>query len=103
METSAKSAVLMDGESGRIFYQKDAHTRRPMASTTKIMTALIAAERLDWDKDITVSHRAVAVEGSSLGLRGGDKIMVGDLITGMMLTSGNDAANAIAEAVSGEK
>ena len=103
METSAESAVLMDGESGRIFYQKDAHTRRPMASTTKIMTALIAAERLDWDKDITVSHRAVVVEGSSLGLRGGDKIMVGDLITGMMLTSGNDAANAIAEAVSGDQ
>lgn len=103
LETSARSAVMMDGQSGRIFYQKDAHTQRPMASTTKIMTALIATERLDWDKDIIVSSRAVAVEGSALGLRGGDKITAGDLITGMMLTSGNDAANAIAEAVSGDQ
>lgn len=100
---SAASAILMEADSGRILYQKDAHTPRPMASTTKIMTALLAVERLDWERDITVPAQAVQVEGTALGLRGGDTISAKDLVTGMMLTSGNDAANAIAWAVAGGK
>jgi D-alanyl-D-alanine carboxypeptidase/D-alanyl-D-alanine carboxypeptidase (penicillin-binding protein 5/6) len=98
---SSVSAVLFEPESGRVLYEKDAHTPRPMASTTKIMTALLAIERCAPDKVITVSAEAVRVEGSALGLRGGDQITMIDLVTGLLLESGNDAANVIAYAVSG--
>ncbi len=98
---SSQSAVLYEPESGRILYEKDAHTPRPMASTTKIMTALLAIERCPADKILTVSGEAVRVEGSALGLRGGDQIMMLDLVTGLLLESGNDAANVIAYAISG--
>ena len=87
-EVSAASAVMMQADSGRILYQKDAHTPRAMASTTKIMTALLAAERLPLDRDVSVSAQAVRVEGTALGLRGGDAISVRDLITGLLLASG---------------
>lgn len=98
---SSVSAVLYEPESGRILYEKDAHTPRPMASTTKIMTAMLAVERCPLDKTITVSAEAVRVEGSALGLRGGDQITMLDLVTGLLLKSGNDAANVIAYAISG--
>lgn len=98
---SAKSAVLYEPESGRILVEKDAHTPRPMASTTKIMTALLALELCDPETEITVPEEAVRVEGSSLGLRGGDKITMLDLVTGLMLQSGNDAANTIAMVTAG--
>lgn len=98
---SAKSAVLYEPDSGRVLLEKDAHTPRPMASTTKIMTALLALELCDPETEITVPQEAVMVEGSSLGLRGGDKITMKDLVTGLMLQSGNDAANAIAMVTAG--
>ena len=98
---SSVSAVLFEPESGRVLYEKDAYTPRPMASTTKIMTALLAVERCPSDKVLTVSPEAVRVEGSALGLRGGDQITMIDLVTGLLLESGNDAANVIAYAVSG--
>ena len=98
---SSVSAVLYEPQSGRALYEKDAHTPRPMASTTKIMTALLAAERCPLDRVITVSAEAVRVEGSALGLRGGDQITMLDLVTGLLLVSGNDAANVIAYAVTG--
>lgn len=100
---SAASAVLMEADSGRILYQKDAHTERAMASTTKIMTALLAAERLDLERDITVNAQAVQVEGTALGLRGGDQISGRDLITGLLLVSGNDAANVLAQEMAGSQ
>lgn len=103
VSVSARSAVLMEADSGRILYQKDAHTPRAMASTTKIMTALLAAERLDLQKDITVTAKAVMVEGTALGLRGGDKITAQDLITGLLLVSGNDAANVLALEMAGSQ
>lgn len=100
---SAASAVLMEADSGRILYQKDAHSPRAMASTTKIMTALLAAERLEMQKDVTVTAQAVLVEGTALGLRGGDKISTQDLITGLILASGNDAANTLALEMAGSQ
>lgn len=96
MSLSSLSAVLYEPESGRFLYEKDADTRRPMASTTKLMTALVAAELLPPDSIVTIPAQAVLVEGSSMGLRGGDKISVNDLLTGLLLSSGNDAANALA-------
>ena len=103
LEVSAASAVMMQADSGRILYQEDAHTPRAMASTTKIMTALLAAERLPLDRDVSVSAQAVRVEGTALGLRGGDAISVRDLITGLLLASGNDAANVLAQEVAGSQ
>lgn len=98
---SSLSAVLYEPTSGRFLYEKDADTRRPMASTTKLMTALVAAERLPFDRVVTIPSQAVAVEGSSMGLRGGDNITVEHLLTGLLLSSGNDAANALALLTSG--
>lgn len=93
---SSLSAVVYEPVTGRVLYEKDADTKRPMASTTKLMTALVAAECLPMDKIVTIPEAAVLVEGSSMGLRGGDTITVRDLLTGMLLSSGNDAANAAA-------
>lgn len=98
---SSLSTVLYEPQSGRALFEKDAHTPRPIASTTKIMTALLAVERCPEDKIVTVSSEAVRVEGSALGLRGGDKISMIDLVTGLLLESGNDAANVIAYEISG--
>lgn len=99
---SSASAVVMEADSGTVLYEKDPHVARPMASTTKLMTALLAAEQLPLDTEITVSAEAVAVEGSALGLRAGDTIALSDLLIGLLLASGNDAANVTAEAVAGD-
>lgn len=93
---SSLSAVLYEPQSGRFLYEKDADTARPMASTTKLMTALVAAQLLPMEQMVTVPEQAVLVEGSSMGLRGGDRLSVRDLLTGLLLSSGNDAANALA-------
>ena len=98
LTVSAQSAILMAGRSGTILYEKDAHSRRPMASTTKIMTALLTleeAERLG-DPVVSITEEMVAVEGSSMGLHPGDEISLKNLAVGMLLASGNDAANAAA-------
>lgn len=100
-ENSAKSAVVIDAESGKILYEKDAHTRKGMASTTKIMTALIALETTALDKIVTVDPRACGVEGSSVYLFENEKITMESLLYALMLQSANDAAEAIAYAVSG--
>ena len=93
---SAKCAILYEPTTGLVLFEKNADERRPMASTTKLMTALIAAETRDPDGTVTVTAEAVRVEGSSLGLRAGDQLSVRDLITGLLVVSGNDAANVIA-------
>ena len=98
---SSLSAVLYEPESGRVLYEKDAHTPRPMASTTKLMTALLAMENAAPDQNVVVTREAILVEGSALGLREGDNISMLDLVTGLLLESGNDAANTIALTVSG--
>ncbi|WP_088069302.1 D-alanyl-D-alanine carboxypeptidase family protein [Gottfriedia luciferensis] len=98
---SARNAVLMDQKTGRILYGKAMHDPERIASITKIMTAILAVESGKLKKTVTVSSRAVQTEGSSIYLKPGQKIKLEDLVYGLMLRSGNDAANAIAETVGG--
>lgn len=98
---SARNAVLMDQETGRILYGKAMHDPERIASITKIMTAILAVESGKLQNTVTISSRAVQTEGSSIYLKPGQKIKLEDLVYGLMLRSGNDAANAIAEAVGG--
>jgi serine-type D-Ala-D-Ala carboxypeptidase (penicillin-binding protein 5/6) len=98
---SAKSAILIEQKSGRILYEKDAYTKRRIASITKIMTAIIAIESGKMNQIVTVSPQAVRTEGSSIYLKPGEKISLEHLVYGLMLRSGNDAAVAIAEHVGG--
>ncbi len=93
---SAVSAIVIDAASGEILYEKNAYEERSMASTTKIMTALIACESGKLDDVVTATDEMVNVIGTSLGLRAGDKISLHDLVVGMLIVSGNDAANAAA-------
>ncbi len=99
---SAKSAILIDAHTGRVLMSKDAEIRLGMASTTKIMTALVAIERGKLDDVVTVSNRASTTEGSSMYLKAGGKICLKDLLYGLMLNSGNDSSIAIAEHISGD-
>lgn len=101
VNVSAQSAVLIDSVSGRIIYEKNANQKLSMASTTKIMTALCAIENSNLDKLIEVHPSAVGVEGSSIYLKHGEHLTIRELVYGLMLSSGNDAAVAIACAVSG--
>lgn len=96
VETSASSAVLMEAQSGEIIYQKNPHVRRSMASTTKIMTSLLALENADLSREFKVTGDMLKVEGTSMGLLDGDSVSFGDLVYGMLLQSGNDAANVTA-------
>ena len=101
LSVSAKSAVLIDFYSGDVLFEKNASQRLSMASTTKIMTAICAIENADLSEVVTVDKRAVGVEGSSMYLGYGEKITVENLVYGLMLSSGNDAAVALALHVSG--
>ncbi len=98
---SAKSAILMEADSGSVLYEKDADTRRGMASTTKIMTALLAIESGRMSEKIIVDARAVGVEGSSIYLYCGETITLENLVYALLLSSANDAAEAIAYALCG--
>lgn len=100
-EVSARSAALLDVDSGRFLYEKEAHRRMPIASVTKIMTAIVAIEYGDLSDRVQVSSRAEGVEGSSIYLKAGERIPLEHLLYGLMLRSGNDAAVAIAEHVGG--
>ncbi len=100
-ETSAESACVMNAVTGELVYEHNAEERLPMASTTKIVTLLTALERADPDAVVTVSAEAAAQEGSSAYIEEGDRITMRDLMYGLMLNSGNDAAVAIAQHVSG--
>lgn len=100
-DVSAKSAVLIEAESGRVLYQKNAFVRLPMASTTKIMTAIVAIENGDLGKTVTVAKEAVGVEGSSIYLQPNEKLTLEALVWALLLQSANDAATAIAIEVGG--
>ncbi|MBO7304817.1 MAG: D-alanyl-D-alanine carboxypeptidase [Clostridia bacterium] len=93
---SAKAAALYEPETNRFLYTKNADQRLGMASTTKIMTALIALETLPTDEVITVDERAAGIEGSSIYLKAGEEISVIDLVYATLLQSANDAAAALA-------
>lgn len=100
-DVSAKSAIVLEATTKKTVYEKDADTRRPMASTTKIMTAVCAIESGDLSREITVTKEAAGVEGSSVYLKVGDKLTLRELVMALMLESANDAATAIAIGISG--
>lgn len=98
---SAQSAVLMCANNGKVLYSKNEAKRLSMASTTKIMTSLLAIEAAIPDKEIVVTSEMVSVEGTSMGLVEGDSVSVKELVYGMLLQSGNDAANTVAYVLGG--
>ncbi len=100
-DISAVSAILIEADSGTVIWQKNADEQRAMASTTKIMTAILTIEAGDLDTEFTVDSYAIMVEGTSMGLREGDRVSRRDLLYGILLPSGNDAANAAAVSVGG--
>ncbi|WP_330949590.1 D-alanyl-D-alanine carboxypeptidase family protein [Virgibacillus sp. MG-45] len=98
---SANNAILMEQSSGRVLYEKKAHEKQPIASITKIMTAIVAIESGKMDEIAKASRRAIYTEGSSIYLEQGEKMSIEDLLYGLMLRSGNDAAVAIGEHIGG--
>ena len=98
---NAKSAVIYDSITKQIIWGKNENDRRAMASTTKIMTAIVVIENSNLSDVVTISKKAAATGGSRLKINAGDKIKVNDLLYGLMLRSGNDVAVALAEHVSG--
>lgn len=103
LDVSARGAIVLNAQTNEVVYEKGAYDRHAMASTTKIMTALIALEYGNLEETITVGKIAASQEGSSMYLYEGEKIKLIDLVYGMMLSSGNDAAMAIAEHIGGDK
>lgn len=95
---SAQSAILISGDDGTVIFEKNAHEQLAMASTTKIMTALLTLEEAQRSGDpaIDITEEMVQVEGSSMGLQAGNRLSLTNLTSGMLLASGNDAANAAA-------
>ena len=100
VQLSAAAAILMDADSGEILFEKDAGRCMRIASTTKIMTALVALERAKLTDTITVTASHM-VEGSSMYLKPGETVTVEELLYGLMLCSGNDAALALADCCGG--
>lgn len=98
---NSKSAIVYDRNSGTVLFSKNENEKRKMASTTKIMTCLIVLENANLDDIVSVSSKAAGTGGSRLGLHTNDKISVRNLLYGLMLCSGNDAAVALAEHVGG--
>ncbi len=100
--TSARAAVLMEASTGDILFAQNKDARLPMASTTKIMTALVAIEALPLDTPVKIPAGAVGVEGSSIYLVAGEVLTLEELLYALLLQSANDAAAAIAIAVAGD-
>ena len=99
VEVGAASAILMETATGEVLYAKDARTRRPPASTTKIMTALVILERGRLQERARVSAEAARVGGARMGLRRGQRVALEDLLPAILLRSANDAALAAAEQI----
>lgn len=100
-EVNSRSAIIYDRKSKEIIWGKKENERRKMASTTKIMTAIIILERCNLNDTVIISKKAAGTGGSRLGLKVNDKVSVGDLLYGLLLVSGNDAAVALAEYTAG--
>lgn len=100
-QVSAKAAIVIDGLSGAVLFEKNTSEKLPMASTTKIMTAKVILDNMDPQTVVSVPKEATLVEGSSIYLRENEKITVETLLYGLMLESGNDAAHTLAVACSG--
>ena len=99
----ASAALLADEATGQVLYQRDARRPRPMASTTKVMTALLALERLDQRRVVTIGAEPPRVGEESLELRQGERLTVHQLLLGLLVKSANDAAVALADAVDGSE
>lgn len=100
-ENAARSAILLDAESGRVLYEKNADAPSLIASTTKIMTGLLVCETCDLSAEFTIPPECVGIEGSSMYLAAGERYTVRELLYGLMLESGNDAAEALAVCCAG--
>lgn len=98
---NARSAIILDRTSKNILYGKNEYRKVKMASTTKIMTAIVILENCDLSQTVQVSKKAAGTGGSRLGLKAGNKITINDLLYGLLLCSGNDAAVCLAEVCSG--
>ena len=96
LAVSAKAAMLMHADSGRVLYEKNADEHMLIASTTKIMTAIVVLEHCELDDLVEVDSRSAGIEGSSMYLKAGESYTVEDLLYGLLLVSGNDAASALA-------
>lgn len=101
-DVSAQAGILIHADTGTVLWEKNADQRMLIASTTKIMTALVAVETCDLDEEVTIRPEWAAVEGSSMYLRSGETYTLRELLYGMMLASGNDAATAVACHVAGD-
>ncbi|MBE5777040.1 MAG: D-alanyl-D-alanine carboxypeptidase [Clostridiales bacterium] len=97
----SRSSVLIERETGRILYEHNAHEPLPMASTTKVMTALLALENCELNEPVTAGKNAFGVPGTSIYLAEGETLTMEQMLYGLMLQSGNDAAVAVAEHVAG--
>ncbi|MGI6030600.1 MAG: D-alanyl-D-alanine carboxypeptidase family protein [Eubacteriales bacterium] len=100
-EISAQAWCLVDGQTGRVLWSENGQTPLPMASTTKIMTALLAVEAGNLQREIVIPAEAEGVEGSSISLQTGERMTMEQLLQGLMMESGNDAAVAVAVLTSG--
>jgi D-alanyl-D-alanine carboxypeptidase/D-alanyl-D-alanine carboxypeptidase (penicillin-binding protein 5/6) len=103
VSVSARSAIVMVAATGEVLFSKNEREKRGVASTTKIMTAVVALENANLADKINASETAITVEGTSIGLQKGNEVNLHTLLYGMLLESGNDAANVTAELVSGDK
>lgn len=101
VKLNSRAAIVYERNSQMVLYEKNVDTTRPMASTTKIMTAIVVIQNADLKQVVTISRKAANTGGSVVGFNTGDKITVNDLLYGLMLKSGNDAAVALAETVGG--
>ncbi|MFY3792821.1 D-alanyl-D-alanine carboxypeptidase family protein [Ureibacillus sp. MALMAid1270] len=100
-QAASASYAVIDADTGRLLYGSSPHVRMPIASLTKMWTALVAIENADIDMEVTISHEAANAEGSAIYVEPGEKVKLETLLYGLMLRSGNDAAYAIAESVGG--
>ncbi len=103
METQARASIVLEAATGQVFFEENADEPLGMASTTKIMTALVALENAEIDGLVTVPESCVGIEGSSLYLKAGEQLSLRELLYGLMLESGNDAAEVIAVHVAGSR
>lgn len=101
LNVDARCAIGLDSKSKVVLYEKNAYELVPMASTTKIMTTLVALKYGDLERELEISPKSAGIRGSTVGYKKGEKVKLKELLFGLMLRSGNDAAIAIAEGISG--
>lgn len=101
LRVNARNAIAIDGTTRQILYEQNCYEVVPMASTTKILTALVALNESDLNRELTVTKNAASIRGSKVGYKAGENIKLKELLYGLMLKSGNDAAITIAEGLGG--